>query len=108
MPDEKNNRGESKMKKGNTKKKIGKKNVKKRANAKKPVKQLISKKMLIGEVAEKYPAVAAILFEYGMHCIGCHINAYESIEQGCSAHGLNAKQVDEIIAKMNKIANKKR
>lgn len=96
------------MKKGNTKKKTGKKNVKKRANAKKPVKQLINKKMLIGEVAEKYPAVATILFEYGMHCIGCHINAYESIEQGCLVHGLNARQVDEIIAKMNKIANKKR
>ncbi len=87
---------------------INRKPVKRKTTNKKPVKQLINKKMLIGEVAEKYPAVASVLFEYGMHCIGCHINAYESIEQGCLAHGLTAKQINEMIVKMNKIANKKK
>lgn len=101
------------MKKGKkTKKKtIKRKNIHKNVMKKKKkqvIKQLINKKMLIGEVAEKYPAVAGVLFEYGMHCIGCHINAYETIEQGCLAHGLTAKQINEIIVKMNKIANRKK
>lgn len=101
----------------NKKKTISKKQIKRKNTAKKVmkkkifkkqvVKQHINKKMLIGEVAEKYPAVAGVLFEYGMHCIGCHINAYETIEQGCLAHGLTAKQIDEIVVKMNKIANRK-
>ncbi len=89
--------------------KKGKKVIKKtKKTIKKSLKQLINKKMLIGEVAEKYPAVANVLFEYGMHCIGCHINAYESIEQGCATHGLTAKQINEMIVKMNKIASKKK
>lgn len=96
------------MKKGKKtkKKKINKKTIKRQT--KKVMKQLINKKMLIGEVAEKYPAVAVVLFEYGMHCIGCHINAYETIEQGCLAHGLTSKKINEMIVKMNKIANKKK
>lgn len=97
-----------KKKTKNKKKTIKRKNISKNVMKKKNLKQLINKKMLIGEVAEKYPAVAGVLFEYGMHCIGCHINAYETIEQGCLAHGLTVKQIDEIIVKMNKIANKKK
>jgi hydroxylamine reductase len=73
----------------------------------KKAKQLITKKMLIGEIVQKHPETMTIMFEYGLHCIGCHVSAYESLEQGCLVHGLTKKQVDEMVEKMNKLVSKK-
>jgi hybrid cluster-associated redox disulfide protein len=41
------------------------------------------------------------LFEAGLHCIGCHMSAYETIEQGCLAHGFSKKEIDDLIKKLN-------
>lgn len=62
----------------------------------------ITKEMRIGEVLEISPAVAPILMEIGMHCLGCPSAQAESIEDACMVHGVD---VDEVIAKMNKAAN---
>jgi hybrid cluster-associated redox disulfide protein len=72
----------------------------------KKTKELISKKMIFAELLEKYPGTANILFESGLHCIGCGGAMYETIEQGCLAHGFSKKQVDDLIKKLNK-ENKK-
>lgn len=70
-------------------------------------KQLINKKMTIGDVAEKYPQAVEIMAKYGLHCIGCHVSPFESIEQGCLAHGLSSKDIDKMVDEMNKAAGKK-
>ena len=54
--------------------------------------------MTFVEVLEKHPEVAEILFEKGMHCIGCPMSQMESLEDGIKAHGLN---VDEIVKELN-------
>ena len=68
----------------------------------KKAKNVISKKMTFAEVLEKYPGTANILFESGLHCIGCGGAMYESIEQGCQMHGFSKKQIDDLIKKLNK------
>jgi hydroxylamine reductase len=72
-------------------------------SAKKPTKKKfeITKDMTFAELLEKKPESMNILFEAGLHCIGCHMSAYETIEQGCSAHGMNKKEIDELIKKLN-------
>lgn len=67
----------------------------------------INKKMIIGDVAEKYPEAVEIMFKYGLHCIGCHVSPFETIEQGSLAHGLSEKQIDEMIKEMNRKLKKK-
>lgn len=62
----------------------------------------IKKDMLIGDVINKYPELAEIMFDFGLHCIGCRVSGFETIEQGCQAHGLNEKKIEEMITKMNK------
>lgn len=62
--------------------------------------------MTIKEVLDKYPEAAQILFEAGIHCVGCHMAAMETLEQGLKAHGLDQKQVDEVISKMNDLVKK--
>ena len=68
----------------------------------------VKKTMAIGEVLTKYPEAAQILFEAGIHCVGCHMAAHESLEQGLQAHGMNDKQVDEVIKKMNDLIKKEK
>ena len=63
----------------------------------------ITRKTTLGEAIAKVPEANRILFEYGLHCIGCHIAAYESIEDGCRAHGMTEEQIDEIVEKINKV-----
>jgi len=61
----------------------------------------ISKNMTFAEILENYPKSANILFESGLHCIGCGGAMYETIEQGCMMHGFSKKKIEELIKKLN-------
>ncbi|VVC00775.1 Iron-binding protein IscA [uncultured archaeon] len=74
-----------------------------KASGKKP---LISKDMPIGEVVSKWPETGSVMAEYGLHCIGCHISPFESIEAGAVAHGLAQKQIGEMLQRMNEVASR--
>src|SRR5579883_1193764 len=49
----------------------------------------------IRELVAALPIAAAVLERFGLHCAGCGVNKYETIEQGARAHGL---RVEPIIA----------
>jgi hybrid cluster-associated redox disulfide protein len=61
----------------------------------------ITEEMTFAEILEKHPESANILFENGLHCIGCGMAMYETLEQGCLAHGFSKKQIDNLIKKLN-------
>jgi hybrid cluster-associated redox disulfide protein len=63
----------------------------------------ITKEMTFAEIMEKHPKSMNILFESGLHCIGCGGAMYETLEQGCMMHGFSKKQIDELIKKLNKV-----
>ena len=44
----------------------------------------------------------------GLHCLGCHMAALETVEQGCQAHGMSDKEIDDLIREVNKAATKKK
>lgn len=69
-------------------------------------KKKVTKNMTFAEILEKHPESADVLFESGLHCIGCGAAMYETLEQGCQAHGMSKKQIDALIAKINKPINK--
>jgi hybrid cluster-associated redox disulfide protein len=76
--------------------------------AKKTNVQKINKEMLIGEVVQKYPQAIETIISLGLHCVGCHVAAFESLEMGFKAHGMDDKQVDEAIKKLNEAVDKDR
>ncbi len=78
-----------------------KKLIKKTARARTRKKE-ISKKMTFAEILEKYPEAGNVLFESGLHCIGCGGAMYETIEQGCLMHGFSKKQIDDLIKRLNR------
>ena len=71
-------------------------------NAEQELKSLITKDMTIGEVVKKYPACIEPLQEAGVHCVGCHVSYYETLEQGFKGHGMTDEQVDKVIENINK------
>ena len=66
----------------------------------------VAKTMKIGEAVGNFPEAAKIMTEYGLHCIGCHVSPYETIEQGAMAHGMPDKEIDKMIAEINKTKKK--
>ena len=72
------------------------------------VKVLITRDMTLGELVERFPQAAMLMAKRGMHCIGCHMAAWETVEQGARAHGMSDKDIDQMLDEMNKVAGKKK
>lgn len=62
------------------------------------IKKKVTKNMLIGDVVKIYPSSIEVLMKHGLHCIGCHVATWETIEQAARAHGI---EVDELIKEIN-------
>jgi len=45
------------------------------------------------ELVADLPIAEEVLGEFGLHCAGCGVNKYETIEQGAKAHGLRAEPI---------------
>jgi len=67
----------------------------------KQVHDLITKDMTISEVIEKYPSTIETLLMTGVHCIGCHVSYFETLEQGMKGHGMADEEIDDVIKEMN-------
>ncbi|MBS3113074.1 DUF1858 domain-containing protein [Candidatus Woesearchaeota archaeon] len=64
-------------------------------------KHQITKKMSFVEVIDKFPMTVEVMLKYGLHCVGCHMAATETIEEGSKGHGMDDEQIDEMIEEMN-------
>ena len=67
----------------------------------------ITKDMPFSEVLQKFPQVAPIMIKHGLHCVGCHAAAFETIEQGCTGHGMDEETMNKMLKEMNEVAEKK-
>ena len=58
----------------------------------------ITKNMSLGNVISKYPQTAEVFMKNGLHCIGCGIAAFETIDQGAKAHRI---KTDKLLKELN-------
>jgi iron-sulfur cluster assembly accessory protein len=68
--------------------------------------QLITKDTNIGEIVEKYPEVVETLTGFGVHCVGCHVSPFESLEGGFKGHGMTDEQIDDAVKKLNEVIDR--
>jgi len=61
----------------------------------------VHKDMVVGEVVGMFPEAADIITSYGLHCVGCHANAYETLEQGLLGHGYTQDHLKGLIDELN-------
>ncbi len=62
-----------------------------------------TKDMMILDLLQLDQNIAGLLMGYGMHCIGCMLATNETIEQACTAHGIDA---DGLIDHINSYLEK--
>ncbi len=65
--------------------------------------QKITKDTTIGEIVEKYPQVVETLMSYGVHCVGCHVSPFESLEMGFKGHGIDDGVIEDAVKKLNEM-----
>lgn len=84
-----------------------KENTKAKAKKKETPKQIISKDTLVSDIMETYPEVAEFLMdEYGLHCIGCFMAEFDTLEEGAEIHGIIGADFQEMLNSVNQIINK--
>ena len=59
----------------------------------------LNKGMTFAEILKNDPKAAEALINEGMHCVGCPMSMYETLEQGAKAHGIDS---NKLIKKLNK------
>lgn len=69
---------------------------------------MITKEMTFREILMKNPKAAETLLKHGLHCVGCPVAQMETLEMGCKAHGMNAKDIDALMKELNKTAKSKK
>lgn len=57
----------------------------------------VTKDMTIGEILRANPAVAPVLLQAGMHCLGCPSAQAESLEEAAMVHGIDIDALMEAI-----------
>jgi hybrid cluster-associated redox disulfide protein len=68
---------------------------------------MISRKTKIAEIVEKYPdLINALVMDYGLHCIGCQMAEFETLEQGATVHGMTKKEITAMVKKLNGLIKK--
>jgi len=51
----------------------------------------VTKEMTFAEALKIFPQSGAVMMNHGMGCVGCMMASSETIEEGASAHGIDAK-----------------
>ena len=60
----------------------------------------ITKKTKLSELVENEKAVEA-LSRIGLSCMGCPMAMQETLEEGCKAHGMSDKEIEELVGRLN-------
>lgn len=63
----------------------------------------ITKEMAIGEAMKKYPKIAFVFVDYGLHCVGCPMANPETIEEAAKFHHIDLKK---FLKALNDVAKK--
>jgi hybrid cluster-associated redox disulfide protein len=66
----------------------------------------ITKKIKLMDLMYKHPEALEPIMKAGLHCMGCHAAAFETLEDGAKAHGLSDKEIDALVEEINKRGNK--
>ncbi|MDP2625266.1 MAG: iron-sulfur cluster assembly accessory protein [Candidatus Peregrinibacteria bacterium] len=61
----------------------------------------ITPDMTINEVLQVHPKAANIMQQFGLHCFGCSVNVFETLEEGILGHGMPESILGEMLEALN-------
>jgi iron-sulfur cluster assembly protein len=62
---------------------------------------------IIGDTVAAFPKVAAVMLGYGLHCVGCSANSFDTVADGARLHGIPEEDVQQMLRDLNAAINKK-
>ena len=65
----------------------------------------INRSMNIQALAQAHPEAVVVMAERGLHCVGCHASAVDSVESGAKTHGMSDEEIDAMVAEMNEMVS---
>lgn len=66
-------------------------------------KKKVTKDMKLDDVLKLYPKAAEVMLEYGLYCVSCPAQSFDTIEDAMKIHGLSEKEMEEMIKRINEI-----
>lgn len=66
----------------------------------------IDRSMNLGVIALNSSKAAEILTDWGLHCVGCFANSFDTVETGARSHGMSDQEIDDMISQVNKELSK--
>jgi len=78
----------------------------KSAAKKKPTKTqklVLNEETNIAELVYEHPEASDVLMAFGLHCVGCFANAFDTIGQGARIHGMHEEEIKELISEIKKV-----
>ncbi len=63
----------------------------------------VTKETNLGELVFRHPEAAEVLLDYGLHCVGCVANGFDSVEAGARVHGYNDEEIEEMLERVNEV-----
>ncbi len=63
----------------------------------------ITRDSTIGDVVQEHPEIIETLTSFGVHCVGCHVSPFETLEMGFKGHGMSDEDVEEAVIKLNQV-----
>lgn len=52
-------------------------------------------------ILDECPRAAELLAEYGLHCVSCFANEFDTIATGAEMHNMSDDEVDDMIDEIN-------
>jgi hybrid cluster-associated redox disulfide protein len=68
-------------------------------------KKVITGGDLIADVVREYPEVTDMFLDFGIHCVGCYVSEFETIEQGILGHGFAEEELEAFLTQLNEAIN---
>jgi hybrid cluster-associated redox disulfide protein len=68
---------------------------------------ILKKETLISDILRDCPKAVEYLAEYGLLCITCPLNSFDTLEAGAKIHSMSKKEIEKMIIEINKKLEKK-
>jgi hybrid cluster-associated redox disulfide protein len=53
------------------------------------------------QAISNFPSTEKILIQYGLHCVGCDVASFETVEDAASTHGI--KDLNKLLDDLNAV-----
>lgn len=63
-------------------------------------------KIQMSDLVVQYPELVQTLTEdYGLHCVNCMLNDFDTLEEGALLHGIEGEDFEEMVENLEDIIN---